>query len=517
MANVATATEALLGACQVGDFHRIHQWFRIHSVDRKTQFAALRTAVEYGQADVIDCLIDRYHFDINCTIDNNDSSIIGLTSLLVCAGIHNGASMVEHLLQRGADISRKTKELSTALHLACQEGARTKVVSDLLHFGAEVDCLDGQGCSPLLVACREEYFSLAHFLISCKQGQQYPHVVNTADQYGRTPIFYACRADNQKLVQDLLTHGANNVNALDRISGSTPLHVACCNGNHELVQILLEEADASVDVVDKTGATPLMGVLAAAGIGEATCLMVAQCLLEHGADINAMNLKKGGERPIHIATRRIRNRNKVAVLKFLCERNARVSNVPLELGITPLHLASIGGNVEMVRCLLAHHARADEATNAENGKATALHMAAKNGHTEICQCLIHDGGANVNCVDHSGKTPLYYACELETVNPRVCPTKIEETVTVLLTNGANVDLVEQVSGFTPLHVACKNGRLNIVKLLVEGGNPDLLIKTRQGTSSLACCCQTDDINLIFFLMQHHIAVSKLQADTIIRL
>jgi len=80
--------------------------------------------------------------------------------------------------------------------------------------------------------------------------------INGRDQDGTTPLMHAILADPPypEMITYLLDRGAD-VNAADE-AGWTPLHFAARDQNARIVQMLLEHG-AAVDRVDDSGSTPL--------------------------------------------------------------------------------------------------------------------------------------------------------------------------------------------------------------------------------------------------------------------
>ena len=94
--------------------------------------------------------------------------------------------------------------------------------------------------------------------------------VDDQDEYGSTPLHYACFKKNIDVIKALLDAGADiNKKAMkpfvrlagigtDKYTGTheTPLHNACAKGNLEVVKYLVSRG-AILDAVDKYGKTPI--------------------------------------------------------------------------------------------------------------------------------------------------------------------------------------------------------------------------------------------------------------------
>jgi uncharacterized protein len=102
------------------------------------------------------------------------------------------------------------------------------------------------------------------------------------DEYGRTPLHYACNDGNTALCAELLAAGALP-NARDD-NGWVPLHFAAQAQSVSVTSLLLN-AGAEVDVRDSHGNTPLWrATMTSRGQGE-----VIMLLREAGADPYAKN------------------------------------------------------------------------------------------------------------------------------------------------------------------------------------------------------------------------------------
>ena len=91
----------------------------------------------------------------------------------------------------------------------------------------------------------------------------------------------------------------------------------------------------------------------------------------------------------------------------------------------------------------------------------------KHTHTQVRQCL--KLGACVNTVDGLGRSALHYAARFAINN--------ESNSRVLIDHGADVNCQDH-DGWTPLVHACFNGRAAVVRLLLRrGANLELQVAT----------------------------------------
>jgi len=142
--------------------------------------------------------------------------------------------------------------------------------------------------------------------------------------------------------------------------------------------------------------------------------------------------------PIHDAAR-IGN---VETAAALLAEDPTLLNAPDDEGMTPLHLAALGRNAELVKALLARGAEIDARDATER---TPLHYAAMGGDADTVRLLLN-AGANVNVRDVRGETPLHIA------GRRMRAAAAE----LLLDAGADVN-TRNSAGETPLMLAVDQG------------------------------------------------------------
>ncbi len=155
---------------------------------------------------------------------------------------------VSRLVDAGAEMNCADRKGLTPLHLACMHG-RAEVASRLLDAGAEVDRVDTHGVTSLHFACVNGHLEVASRLLGAGA------VVNRVDtRVGATPLHFACVHGCAEVASRLLGAGA----VIDRVDthGATPMHFACVKGHLEVASRLLD-AGAEVDRANTDGFTPL--------------------------------------------------------------------------------------------------------------------------------------------------------------------------------------------------------------------------------------------------------------------
>ena len=141
-------------------------------------------------------------------------------------------------------------------------------------------------------------------------------------------------------------------------------------------------------------------------------------------------------------------------------------------GLAPLHLAVMGGHYRTTKALLLAedwHANREAIVTARQRaekSGASLELATKSNFHKIVKLLV-DAGVDVNYQDEQGETALHIAARNGFV---ACAQALLEA-----SGGqkVNIELAEKTFGWTPLFIACVDGHVEIVDLLIEAG-ADLL-------------------------------------------
>ncbi|HME18313.1 MAG TPA: ankyrin repeat domain-containing protein [Nitrososphaerales archaeon] len=159
-------------------------------------------------------------------------------------------------------------------------------------------------------------------------------LANARDREGMSPVTIATYYGRTGIADRLISSGAN----LD-------LHEASMTGRMDVVKNLLSNDRSRAGSLSKDGFTALH--LAAFFCHKE----VAEYLVKHGADVNALANNATKVRPLHSA---VAHRH-LEISKLLVDHGADV-NARQQGGFTPLHEAAFGGSLELAQMLLKHGA-----------------------------------------------------------------------------------------------------------------------------------------------------------------
>ena len=132
--------------------------------------------------------------------------------------------------------------------------------------------------------------------------------------------------------------------------------------------------------------------------------------------------------------------------------------------------ACLAGELEVVRKYISDRRNKDTVEGAD--KNIFLHLASIGGHVDLVQFLIEEG-ANVNAKTYEGLTALHL-CSYNDDN--------EELAQLLISKQATMEAESDVG--TPLSYACKFGRFKTVKCLLEENGADSESKDQFGKTPI---------------------------------
>uniref|UniRef100_A0A8C2IZP4 Transient receptor potential cation channel, subfamily A, member 1b n=1 Tax=Cyprinus carpio TaxID=7962 RepID=A0A8C2IZP4_CYPCA len=329
---------------------------------------------------------------------------------------------------KGARVDQQQCDKSTALHFACTQGALEAVKIMLSSYNKVEDIInirDGANQTPLHRATLFDHVELVEYLIS-KEAE-----IDCIDCNGLSPLLMASRCGAWKTVAFLLSIGAD-FRIKDKV-GCNFLHFVVLQpkGLKNLPETVLQ-VNAVKEMLsdeDVEGCTPL----------HYACKLGIHDSVKNMLGLNIFVGQKSREKKsaLHFAAEYGRINTCKRLLETLTD--SKMLNDWDEKGLTPLHLASMAGHTQVVELLL----RSGALFQSDYKGWSCLHHAAAEGYTETMKILL---AANVKLLDETnedGNTALHIAAQAGHVS----------AVMLLLDMGAEISLNNADNSF--LHEAVR--------------------------------------------------------------
>uniref|UniRef100_H2Y8X8 Ion transport domain-containing protein n=1 Tax=Ciona savignyi TaxID=51511 RepID=H2Y8X8_CIOSA len=414
----------------------------------------------------------------------------GMTALnLAC--LYGRKTIVKLLLEAGANLRCRDKDLTTPLHLAFAEGSievqNCNLRSRRLAGSAELlQDVDAEKNLPLHLAIENGHLAVVKFCIQKSKEVGGCRINIEILWYLRddTCLHLAVQSNSIDIVKLLMAEGAD-VNARNSAL-VTPLFLACQHNCHIIVKYFLENG-ANIELKDSDFMSPL---LIASRYGHQETLT---WLLEHRADLSETDkddrtcLMWAAEEDRTDAIMLLLKRNK---MRLMIEERDRYNN-------TALHMAAMKGHTDTVKILLDFRAAADIKNDDDR---TTLHMAAFHGHDSVIPALIKRDRSIINAGDEEANTALHLAC----IGGNI------KCVVILIQMGANIEL-RNAKQWTPLDCAAANGWVKPARVLLEAG-ANIQPRGKIKICSLHLACQRGHVDMINLLLQWRADVTFRSAD-----
>ena len=402
------------------------------------------------------------------------------------------------LLQEPVDVNLAAVDGATALHWAAH-WSDLEAAQLLIDAGARVDPPNAYGVTPLSLACTNRNAAMVEKLLEAGANP------NSTQWTGETVLMTCARTGSLTAVKSLLNHGAEP-NARENRWEQTPLMWALASGHPAVAGTLLEHG-ADVQARSKTGFTALM-FAAQQGDGDSVRMLLAA-----GANLNDATDEHGNV--LTVASSSGHEALSIFLLEKGADPNTPDSHgvSPLHFAV-PQGLSSFDGlkyddfyrvlppNMpELARALLAHGADPNPQIKKSNplgpdapstgvGMAgqTPLLLAALAGDIEIIRVLVA-AGADPELVAARGTTPLIAAAGADrfrwTGTLRRTLGVPLETVRVLVELGADVNRTNS-QGQTAMHSAAFTGKDDIIEFLAgQGAEVDVVDNSGQTPWTMA--------------------------------
>ncbi len=175
--------------------------------------------------------------------------------------------------------------------------------------------------------------------------------------------------------------------------------------------------------------------------------------------------------------------NNREILLLLIENNASLNDKTTDErfeGLSALAFAALYGYKEMSQILLENGA---DINSTDGLDFTPLMHAAENGHLEVVK-LLFDYKPDINARNWQGKTALMLA------TMKVWKQIGSKIIQLLLENGADPNIMDNISGDTALILASIDGDIEIAQLLLNKG-ANINLKDLSGKTALDYALQNE--------------------------
>ncbi|XP_067659864.1 putative ankyrin repeat protein RF_0381 [Haliotis asinina] len=265
--------------------------------------------------------------------------------------------------------------------------------------------------------------------------------INSRGKCGWTPVMIAAECGRRKLV-DLLVKRGGDLSLTDD-DGNTVLHVASVKGHFKIVRYILSRETVDVNIAGQCNRT---AVMAAARFGHRK---VFDLLVKNGSDLTTVD--SDGNNILHIACI---GGNVEIVKHILSKVNVDINSRGLN-GKTPLMFAINFGHVKVFELLVSKDCILPIVQ--ENGK-NILHMACVKGNVDMVQHILKKNIVSVDGEDSMGKTPVMLAAESGHTDVFQLLVSKQCDIHKTCRDGNNI-----------LHTSCSRGHIDIVKCIVTEG------------------------------------------------
>ena len=314
------------------------------------------------------------------------------------------------------------------------------MVDALLNAGADLSLADPNGFTPLLMSIEKQCsVDIVKRLLEAGADAEYRRTINSY------PLYLAIQVGRVDLADLLIEYGAS----IDGARQTDPPLFATFNTStgFDMLWYLLDKG-ADINEVNYNMQSPLIVALETYGdTKDPLFIDFAKDLIELGSNLNLFD---GNQYyPIHHAVLN----GALEIVQLILEKGFDINKAPR--GLSPLWMATAGQQDEVALYLIQQGANTDIPTDI--GDETPLFAALTKSSLEVIKALI-DAGNNLNHVSNNGRTPLMLAVQH----------KKEEIFHSLLDRDVDVNVRDQ-EGQSAIYFATNEGQADMFEKLLQKG------------------------------------------------
>ncbi len=383
------------------------------------------------------------------------------------AAMNNHEQAVRKLKELGAEVNGMGRK-RTPLHVAADAG-HVNIIKVLKELGADLEARDLDG----FTAMHQAAWSKKYKVIACLS--QLGGLTSARAEFNVTPLHVATMVNSPECLEELLKSADKN--EVDHC-GNSALHYAVLHDSVAALECLLEHG-ASVEVVNIKGLTPLQ-------------LALALNRMESAEKIRAVTQNK--ETPSQKVGTKDQNLKLIDRLPFGFYASKRQH-------CTAVQDAAAKGNIEAIKSLLLFGVSPNATNYAKcHYKKTWLsHLIIDNCSVDAVEYLVRQG-AEVDGLNEP-VAPLGWAARSGNI----------EVMRSLLRLGANI-YVKDKYGSNALHIAAGNNQVEALKVLFENGFEGIRVENDKGETPLHSAACSGSIEAIDYLVERELDINKHSKD-----
>ncbi|KAI1424907.1 ankyrin repeat-containing domain protein [Xylaria sp. FL1777] len=470
-------------------------------------------AISSGSCDIAQLLLDK-------KVDKNTKSREGETAPHL-ATWNDDSKLTQLLLSRQVDLEIRDHRPRTPLLAAAGQNS-ISCVKLLLGAGANPEIEDTQGLTPLTWACDANHDAIVRLLLDAGASLRTCNL-RTLDDF----LDFVFVKSSVEIIKIIVEHTnklprRQGLVALEVISyiiknrspdavsimrilidahldlnvqledGDTILHQAVENNNLPLVELLARKR-VNLNSLGKKKGT-LLQVAASHGYYELVC-----CLVSLGADAGLGSGRLGS--PLHAAVnmhgrasqadeKEISNFQSIFI-ELLATGGEKLLNQTAGYFGSVLQAATEAGVLTILRLLL-NVGRLDLGV-ISGVHGTPIHIAVFAGHHHVVKCLLQHSNLDIspNSLDQEGRLPIHIAAITD-----------QSSLLDLLTNDKANVLVRDYQNHHALHFAAANGALSVTKMILDKHRAAVNDEDCDGWTPLHWACRQGEVEIIKLLIAH---------------
>jgi ankyrin repeat protein len=420
-------------------------------------------------------------------------------------------SLVHHEMEAGneAYCREMDHEGNTVLSIAVRYGHQDLVRKCLL-WGYDLNHVNQMGESVIAIAAEKLHYEILLYLLSYLPPSNHPPTstpsekLDLSDEDAGVVITALAKASDLKFMRAFLEKHPNKVNAVHPINECLAIHVACELGNVDMAHLLLRHG-SQVDLVDDLGQLPIHKACASSSLEVVRLLLgfsdvdysTIRCTSNFHRNELLLKTDADGKDALLLAVLH----GRTEVMKYLLtiidsnKRKQALGDISWSAGDLLLANAlAEEGNVECLKMLL--DSGYDLSWAPETTGVNALMAACAVGKIRMIDYLL-EKGCDLSSLDNEGRNSFHHAarCQEEAVIPYLlsCGNKAPSSCNL----SANLLLVQDKSGLTPVHVIAQYGTsLSFELLAQEQLETAMSLSDYSGKTPLAVACDFNQTNAI---------------------